>query len=103
MTGRPLDTDKLAMVPRLKAIDAAHLALDGMQRDDMSPEIIVVGVALAFQQTMDRLGLDPYTMLQMARRVARPEEGHKRANDSLLSLRDWLAIHVKGERGVSTF
>lgn len=100
---RPLDTDKLAMVSRLKAIDAAHLALDGLQRDDIGPEEIVAGVALAFQQTADRLGLDPYSMLQMARRLARPVEGHKRANDSLTSLRDWLAIHVKGERGVSTF
>jgi hypothetical protein len=39
-------------------------------------------------------------MVVMARRIARPEEGHIRANDSLTSLRDWLAIHVKGERGV---
>lgn len=99
---RRLNTDKLAMVSRLQAIDAAHLALDGLQRDDMGPEEVVMGIALAFQQTADRLGLDPYVLLQVARRIARPEEGHKRANDSLTSLRDWLAIHVKGERGVST-
>lgn len=100
-TIRPLDRDKLAMVTRRQSIDAAHLCLDGLQRDDMGPEEKMLGVALAFQQACDRTGLDPYSMVVMARRISRMEEGDKRANDSLTSLRDWLAIFIKGERGVT--
>lgn len=100
---RPLDKDRLAMIPRHKAANAAHEALFPIQ--SKTPEEMVAGAAVLFATICDRCRLDPEEMVRIARRILRDPDGQlggdKRNNDSLQSLRDFAGIRIMGERHVS--
>lgn len=99
-TPTPLDGDKLAMVPRIQAASAAHLALFGIQ--DERPEVMVMGAAVLFTALCHRCGLDPEALHTMGRRVLLADQDfHRETNDSLQSLRDFAGLRVKGDREVS--
>lgn len=96
---RPFDYHTMTQLARQRAADAAHATLDGLQ--NLTPEEIVLGVAVLFAAVTRRSGLDPEDLYQMGLRVLKPEPLHRRANDSLQSLTDFVALRVKGERDVS--
>lgn len=92
---RPLDKTKMAMSDRLAVADAAHAAMHPMQ--NLTPEVAVLGVSVLFATLCRRCGLDPHDMHTMANRVLTDQLGHKRANDSLQSLRDFAGIRLMGQ------
>lgn len=91
---RKLDRDKLSMVPREQAADAAHLALHGIQ--DESPEVLVAGLAVLFHAVVSKVRLDPEDLYRMGGKILRDQEGSLKTNNSLQSLRDWASIRVLG-------
>lgn len=96
---RPFDYHRMTLLPRIKAADAAHAALDPLQQ--LSPEEMVMGSALLFATLTKRCGLDAGELYAMATRVLAAEPFHKRANDSLQSLQDFAGLRIKGEHNVS--
>lgn len=94
MGNRPLDRDKLSMVPRDAAARAAHLALFQLQ-DIMVPEEQVLGVGVLFAAMCLRCGVDPSDLFSMGKRVLlAPEDGDRPTDNSLQSLRDFLGARV---------
>lgn len=91
---RKLDRDKLSMVPREQAADAAHLALHGIQ--DESPEVLTLGVAVLFHAVVTKANLDPETLFKMGGKVLRDADYSIKTNNSLQSLRDFASIRVLG-------
>lgn len=98
-TLRPLDRDRLTMTPRGEAARVAHAALSEIQRE--RPELMVMGAAVLFATLCARCGIDPQELHTMARKVLTDQEGFRRDNDSLQSLRDFAGIRIMGEREVS--
>ena len=99
---RPLDRDKLYMVPRRRAADTAHQALFPIQND--SPEVMLAGVAVLFAAFCTRCRQDPEDMFRMGLRILRDpdvEGGDRGSNASLQSLKDFAGIRIMGERHVS--
>ncbi len=96
-TRQPLNKDRLAMVPRRQAADAAQLALFGVQ--DERPEVMLLGVAVLFAALCSRCGLDPEEMHTMGRSVLMAREDfHKQTNDSLSALRSFAGLRVMGHQ-----
>lgn len=95
MRSRPLDKDRLYMLPREDAITAAHLALDTLQR--LSPEEMMAGMAVLFYSTCNRCGVDPADMHTMGRRVVTHQAHHDKANKALQSLRDFAGLRIAGQ------
>jgi hypothetical protein len=93
-----LDRDKLHMVSRIEAVDAAHKALDALQRE--TPEIMVAAASILFAAITRRCGLDGHEQYLMGHRVMREAAGYKRTNDSVQSLLDFAGIHIKGDTDV---
>lgn len=91
---RTLDRDKLSMVSREAAADAAHLALFPIQ--DELPEVLTMGIAVLFHAVITKCNLDPHTLYQMGGKVLRDREGSIKTNNALQSLRDWASIRVLG-------
>lgn len=96
---RPLDRDRLTMMSRGEAARVAHLALSEIQGEQ--PELMVLGAAVLFATLCQRCGLDPQEVHHMARKVLTDQDGFKRDNASLQSLRDFAGIRIMGEREVS--
>lgn len=91
---RPLDRDKLAMVPRDAAARAAHLALFQLQ-DIADPEEQTLGVAVLFAAMCLRTYTDPASLYAMGTRVlTAPAEGDRPTDDALQSLRDFIGAKV---------
>lgn len=91
---RELDRDKLSMVPRKAAADAATLALFQLQ-DIMVPEEQVLGVGVLFATMCLRCGLDPSDLHAMAKRVLNaPDEGDVPTSNSLQVLRDFVGARI---------
>ncbi len=97
VTTVPLNKDRLSMVPRHQAADAAQLALFGVQ--DERPEVMLLGVAVLFATLCSRCGLDPEEMHTMGRSVlfAR-EDFHAQTNNSLSALRSFAGLRVMGQQ-----
>lgn len=91
---RTLDRDKLSMVPRERAADAAHLALYPIQ--DEPPEVLVAGLAVLFHAVVAKAQLDPEDLYRMGGKILRDQEGSLKTNNQLQSLRDWASIRVLG-------
>ena len=99
---RPLNRDKLHMVPRAHVAAAAHEALFPVQ--GLQPELMVAGIALLFAAITQRCGLDPQELHTLGRKILRdPVQvgGDRGANASLQSLKDFAGIRIMGERDVS--
>lgn len=98
---RPIDRDKLAMVPRSEAAHSAHLTLFQLQSRE-NPEEIVLGVATAFAALCLRCNLDAGEMFNMGKRVlnAKPEGDHVTDN-SLQSLQDFVSGRLMAHKGVT--
>ncbi len=93
---RPLDSDKLAMVPRDKATSAAHLSL--FQVQDLPPEEAVLGTAVLYRVLCERSGKDPEDLYRMAGRVLdAPEDGDRPTDNSLQSLKDFAGARIMGQ------
>lgn len=97
--GRPLDRDKLTMMPRGEAARVAHLALSEIQGE--APELMVLGAAVLFATLCQRCNLSAQDVHHMAHKVLTDQEGFRRDNASLQSLRDFAGIRIMGEREVS--
>ena len=95
---RPLNTDRMAMLPRGEVARVAHGALAEVQGE--SPELLLLGAALLFATLCQRCGQEPDVLHRMALKVLKPEPCDRRTNDSLQSLRDFAGIRVMGERDV---
>lgn len=100
-TPHPLDRDKLSMVSRAQAAQAAHLALFAIQNE--RPEVMMGGVAILFAAFIHRCGLDPQEVHHMGMKILRDpaDPGYHNVNISLQSLKDFAGIRVMGERHVS--
>lgn len=96
---RPLDRDRLSMVPRELAVMAAHKSLAEMKTDH--PEVTMAGIALLFATLIMRTGLDAQNMHQMGLRLLRDVPGYRKDNMALQSLQDYAGIRIMGETGVS--
>lgn len=96
----PFDYHTMTGLSRQAAADSAWTALSAIQ--NMTPEEQVLGAATLFAAIADRCNLPASELYRMGQRVIGTyEEFHKRANDSLQSLRDYAALRIKGERDVS--
>ena len=96
---RPFSSDRLAMVNRMAAVDAANLALSAVQ--DLPPEEMVAGIAILFAATMQRTQQDPFACHVMARRLMRDVEQFHRTNSAVQSLLDFVGLRVVGDPNVS--
>lgn len=92
---RPLDKDKLFMIPRSDAVVGAHEALHPVQH--MSPEQMMAGVAVLFFATVNRTGLDPEDMYKLGARLLADQEHHDKTNKLVQSLRDFAGLRVLGQ------
>lgn len=90
---RPLDRDKLALLPRSDCAHAAHLAL--FQLQDKGPEEQVMGAAVLFAALCMACGLDADDMYQMGKRVLTvPNDMDRHTDNSLQTLRDFIGARV---------
>jgi len=99
---RPLDKDRLYMIPRRWAADCAHEALFPVQ--SKQPEVMVAGVAVLFAAIVTRCGIDPEDAYRMGLKLLRdPDQlgGDRGTSSSLQSLKDFAGIRINGERHVS--
>ena len=99
---RPLNKDALSMIPRRRAVNAAHEALFPIQ--SKWPEEMVAGVALLFAVVCKRCGVDPEDMHRMGLKLLRDpaQEGGDRGSSELLqALQDFAGIRIMGEKHVS--
>jgi len=96
---KPLNRDALFTLSRETAAEVAHEALFPVQ--SRRPHEMVAGVAVLFAAICTRCGLDPQEVHTLGSRMLRPEKFHKKANDSLQSLRDFAGIHIAGETDVT--
>lgn len=97
VTDKPLDRDRLSMVPRDRAAAAAHVALFQLQDRD-SPEEIILGVATLFAALCMRCGVDPEAAHTMGRKVImEPAEGDAPTNGSVQVLKDFAATRMMGQ------
>jgi hypothetical protein len=93
---RPLDRDKLFMLSRGTAADAAQLALFQLQM--LSPEECMAGAAVLFAVLAKRCGIDPQELHEMGRRVLMaPTDGDVPATNSLEALRDFAGLRLMGD------
>lgn len=92
---RPLDKDKLSMIPREDAVTSAHLALDTLQR--LTPEEMVAGMAVLYAAVCSRLMLDPHDMHTLGTRMLTHQAHHDKANKALQSLRDFAGLRIAGQ------
>lgn len=91
---RKLDRDKLSMVTREDAAEAAYEALFPIQ--DRPPEALVAGIALLFHAVCTKVGLDPEDLYRQGGKMLRDQEGSLKTNNALQSLRDWASIRLLG-------
>lgn len=92
---RPLNKDRLYMVPREEAIRSAHLALDTLQRLD--PEEMMAGMAVLFSAVCSRCQVDAHDMHTMGTRILRPQPFHDKGNKAIQSLRDFAGLRIAGQ------
>lgn len=92
---RPLDKDRLYMLPREDAVTAAHMGLDALQR--MDPEDMVAGMAVLFSAVCSRCQLSPADMHTMGTRMLTDQRHHDKANKALQSLRDFAGLRIAGQ------
>lgn len=96
VTKHPLDKDRLSMVPRDKAANAAFLALHQLQ--SLDPEEMVLGAGVLFATLAMRCGLDPEQLHTMSRKVIfAPDEGDHITGGSLQVLRDFAGARILGK------
>lgn len=96
---RPLNTDKLAMVDRDKAIMEAHRALDAIQ--NLEPELQVAAVNILFAAYMTRTRLLPQTSYMMGKRLLEDAQFNRQANASVRSMLDFVGLRVVGDAGTT--
>lgn len=94
---RPLDRDKLFMVPQLTAAAAAHEALFPLQA--LPPEDALAGIAVLFVAFTARCGVDPQDLHTFGARLLRDRNlaEDKVASNSLMALRDFAGLRFMGQ------
>lgn len=93
---RPLDRDKINMVPRGTAATVAHEALFPIQ--ERRPEQMLMGVATLFAAMCRRCRVDPQDMHVKGLRVLdAPEDGDRATDAQVQVLRDLIGAKVMGE------
>lgn len=97
--GKPYDHMAASTMGRQRAADAAHLCLDALQ--NMDAEDVVMGSAVLFAALCKQLGLNPEELHGMASKVLRYEPNHRRTNDSVQSLLDFIRLRIKGDVNVT--
>lgn len=90
----PLDPDKLASIPRHRALEAAITAMGQLQ--DWTPEEIAAGLSLCFAAMCAQTGMDPHARYRMALRMLEPQLHHPKENDAMQSFRDFFTLRVAG-------
>lgn len=94
--GRSLDRDRLMMLPRSLAANAANLGL--FQLQDETPEEIMAGCAVMFTAMCRRCRMDPQDMVSMANWILNaPDEGDHVTGNSLDVLRDFIGGRLMNE------
>jgi hypothetical protein len=96
---RPINRDRLLMIPRDQAAVAAHALLHPVQ--GLTPEQQVAGAAVLFAAICARIGEDPQALYQLGNRILRDENFHVKGNVQMQVLRDYAGIVIKGDRNVS--
>jgi hypothetical protein len=90
-----LDRDKLAMVPRLHAVNVAMEALFPIQDWDGGPEEQVAGVAVLFACLCMKTGLDHAELHNIGKRIINaPAEGAHATENSVQVLKDFLGARI---------
>lgn len=90
-----LDRDKLAMVPRLHAMNVAHEALFPVQDWEGGPEEQVAGVAVLFATMCAKTGMDPAELHAIGKRILfAPAEGDHVTENSAQVLKDFLGARI---------
>ena len=92
---RPLDRDRMSLLPREVAMTGATAALDGVQNDE--PEAQVLAIATLFAGVCLRTGSNPEHLFEMGRRVLTPEPFHRGANTQGEALRDYVGLRIMGQ------
>ena len=96
---KPFDRDRLHMVDRMAAVDAAQLALSAVEHLD--PAEMVAGVAILYEAIMSRTRCDAFATNVMAKRLMRHSAEHYRTNASVQSLLDFAGLRIAGDANVS--
>lgn len=99
LTGiRPIDRDKLSMVPRDKVAHSALMALHQLQ-DIEDPEHMLMGVATLFAAFAHRTGQDPSELHAMGLKVIRaPNDGDDPTGGALEVLRDFAGARLMAQK-----
>lgn len=92
---RPLNKDKLSLLPRDVALVSAHYVLRPLS--NMEPEEMVAGMAVLFASVCNRVGLDPQHVHQMGMRMLKDQQHHDKGNKLLQSLRDFAGLRIAGQ------
>lgn len=98
-TDKPFDKDRLYMVDRVAAVDAAQLCLSAIEHLD--PALMVAGVAILNEAIMHRTRCDAFATNVMAKRLMRDSAEHYRTNASVQSLLDFAGLRIAGDANVS--
>lgn len=94
----PFSRDRLSLVSRDAAAEAAFRALTKNQ--EQRPEVQVAAVAVLFAAWCSRLGIDPHDLWGIGRRMVTPEEFHRKGNIHMETIRDFAGIRLAGDERV---
>lgn len=90
-----LDRDRLAMVPRLHAMNVAMTALFPIQDWEGGPEEMVLGMGTLFAALCLKTGCDPKDLHDMGKRVLlAPVDGDHVTENSAQVLKDFLGARI---------
>ena len=92
---RPLDRDRLHMLPRDIAIRDAHNLL--RPANQLDPEDMVAAIAVLFATVCSRVQIDPEEAHTLGLRMLRDQQHHDKANKLLQSLRDFAGLRIAGQ------
>lgn len=96
LKGRPLDRDRLNMVPRKAAAEVAMLLLQPIEQQP--PEAALLGTATLFAALCRRCGVDPSGLHEKGLRVLdAPEEGDRNTDSIVQVLRDFAGARFMGQ------
>lgn len=87
------------MIPREGAAQAAHLALDGIQR--LRPHEMVAGVSLLFAAVCRRSNLSAADMHTLGLKLLEPQAFHHKTDASLQSLQDFAGLRIAGDESTT--
>lgn len=99
MHTEPFSRDRFMMLPRQLGAEAAYEVLHPIQ--SLSPEQMVMGVAILFAAVCSRIGLEPHEAYCTGLKVLHADDPMSRTNATLQSLRDFAGLRIAGDQSVS--